>query len=269
MSYINTVWIYILLLAVAAIVLAVGLYVYTDARSRGIKAGLWTMIAILTPCFIGLIMYVLVRDDERNLRCVACGYPVKADWKVCPVCETLLPKESRILSSPLNKDKGIWKVTAAAVLIPVLICFLMGAVIMPGINNHYIGGATRFDMTKDDVKNGELQKWFQECDQKDDDTRCFILSQSRDGKESGKEKETFYVIYIKGEDQLKFVDSQQENLILKTQNGKYGKGYVIIGAAHYMGTLNLTISIDGIEFQPEHTEADFNLEDIINDNLDS
>lgn len=272
MSYINTLWIYILFAAMAAIVLIVGLYVYRDAKARRMRAGIWTMIAVLMPCFIGLLMYVLMRDDDKNLRCVACGYPIKSDWKVCPVCETPLPKSPPMTSATLRNDKGIWKVTAVVIVIPICICILIGAVMMPRINNHYLGGMTSYDMTMDDVKNEDLQKWFRECEAKNDDTRCYVLLRSRAGGEDSDEKETNYVIYIKGKDRLKFVDAQtsadQYTLILETKEGQNENGYVIMGTAYYIGTLKLLISIDGTTFEPAYSDADFDLERIVNDTLD-
>lgn len=273
MSYISTTWIFILFAAIAAIVLIVGLYVYRDAKARGMKAGIWTMIAVLMPCFIGLIMYVLMRDDEKNLRCISCGYPVKPDWKVCPVCETPLPKSTPMTSATLEKDKGIWKVTTAAIVIPICICVIMGAVMMPRINNHYLGGMTSYNMTVDDVRNEDLQQWFRECDAKNDDTRCYVLSRSRAGGEDSDEKESHYVIYIKGKDRLKFVDAQtsfdQYTLMLETKEGQNENGYVIMGTAHYIGTLKLLISIDGATLEPAYGEADFDLQSVIDDTLDA
>ncbi|MBS6177762.1 DUF420 domain-containing protein [Emergencia timonensis] len=273
MSYINTLWIYLLLAAIAAIVLIVGLYVYRDAKTRGMKAGVWTMIAVLMPCFIGLIIYVLLRDDEKNLRCTVCSYPAKPEWKVCPVCETPLPKNAPMISAPLKKDKGIWKVTAAAIVIPVLICVLMGAVMMPRMDNHYLGGMTNFNMTKDDVKSDELQKWFEACDKENGETRCYVLYQSRETAESRKEKETSYVIYIKGGDDLKYVDAEtkfdQHRLMLETEEGKSKNGYVIMGTAWYDGTLDLVISIDGNDFLPENREAAFDLKRVIDKVMES
>lgn len=272
MNYNHTLWIYILLFAIVITCLIIGVYVYRDAKARGMKAGYWTTIAVLTPCLIGLILYVLLRDDERNMKCTACGYPLKADWKVCPVCETPLPEGAPMTFSPLNRDKGIWKITAAAVIIPVLICVLMGTVMMSRINNHVVSGMATYNMTKDDVKNRDLQRWFQECDQKKDDINCYLLWQTAGSEAGSDEKEAYYVIYINENDNLKFEGSQtgfgQENLILKTEKGKNGKGYVMIGVSHYVGTPKPVITIDGQEIQSDQSRADFDLKKIIDDKFD-
>ena len=46
-----------LLALMVALHIAIGVYVYRDAKSRSMSAGLWTLIAIFTPGFIGLIIY--------------------------------------------------------------------------------------------------------------------------------------------------------------------------------------------------------------------
>lgn len=42
-------------------------YVYRDANRNRMNAPLWTLLAILAP-MMGLIIYLLVRDDHFNLR---------------------------------------------------------------------------------------------------------------------------------------------------------------------------------------------------------
>lgn len=49
-----------LLALMVALHIAIGVYVYRDAKSRSMSAGLWTLIAIFTPGFIGLIIYLVV-----------------------------------------------------------------------------------------------------------------------------------------------------------------------------------------------------------------
>ena len=51
----------------------IGVYVYRDAKSRGMNAVLWTLIALLAPTLIGLLIYLLVRGSYSNLRCALCA----------------------------------------------------------------------------------------------------------------------------------------------------------------------------------------------------
>lgn len=64
----------------------IGVFVYRDAKSRGMEAILWTMVAVLIPSFIGLIIYLVVRTKYSALRCARCGAVVEETYSVCPQC---------------------------------------------------------------------------------------------------------------------------------------------------------------------------------------
>ena len=64
----------------------IGVYVYRDARDRGMEAVLWTLAAVLIPGFIGLIVYLFARTRYSVLRCARCGAVVEEDYSVCPQC---------------------------------------------------------------------------------------------------------------------------------------------------------------------------------------
>lgn len=78
-------------------------YIYADAKRRGMRYVMWTLLAIfLSPYFIGIILYFILRDPlpaecpachSVNLAkftfCPHCGGPMRA---VCPQCgKTLEP----------------------------------------------------------------------------------------------------------------------------------------------------------------------------------
>ena len=62
---------FMLMIIVALLPLLIGVYVYRDAKRRGMNAALWTLIAILAPSLIGFIIYLLVRGNYSNLKCHA------------------------------------------------------------------------------------------------------------------------------------------------------------------------------------------------------
>ena len=119
----------------------IGVYVYRDARRRGMNAVLWTLIAILAPSLIGFIIYLLVRGNYSNLKCPRCdatvteqyvvcpkcgaklkpscpncSTPVEPDWAVCPKCAQPLPTAQEDIVTPVRpKDKTLWKILAAIV----------------------------------------------------------------------------------------------------------------------------------------------------------
>ena len=69
-----------------AIPVCIGIFVYRDAKQRGMEAILWMLIAILIPGFIGLIVYLIARTRYSPLRCARCGSAVEETYTVCPQC---------------------------------------------------------------------------------------------------------------------------------------------------------------------------------------
>ena len=77
---------YFALLINIAIPICIGIYVYQDAKNRGMEAILWTAISVLIPYFIGLIIYLVVRYNHAAHRCHRCGASVKDSYTLCPQC---------------------------------------------------------------------------------------------------------------------------------------------------------------------------------------
>jgi hypothetical protein len=73
-------------LVVAAYVLVVG-YIYGDARRRGMRYVMWTLLAIFVPNGIGIILYFILRDP-MPVYCSNCGHSMQAGFAFCPVCGT-------------------------------------------------------------------------------------------------------------------------------------------------------------------------------------
>jgi len=74
------------------IAIALCIWVYRDAESRGMNGALWLIIVILTGIF-GLLIYLLVRSGEKGKKeeavkriCPSCGRVIKEDVKYCPHC---------------------------------------------------------------------------------------------------------------------------------------------------------------------------------------
>jgi hypothetical protein len=94
-------------------VLLIG-YVNADARRRGMRYVMWTVLSIVIPNGIGIILYFVMRDPlpqpcpscghmagpgfvfcpqcgaELSPACPSCKRAVKADWKRCAYCGTQL-----------------------------------------------------------------------------------------------------------------------------------------------------------------------------------
>ena len=62
----------------------VGVYVYYDAKRRGMNAVAWTLAAVLAPALAGFIIYLLVRTGRPDLICPRCGAQAAERYAVCP-----------------------------------------------------------------------------------------------------------------------------------------------------------------------------------------
>lgn len=62
-------------------------YVYGDAKRRGMRYVMWTLLAILIPDGIGVILYFVLRDPMPR-PCPGCKALVKRGHTFCPNCGT-------------------------------------------------------------------------------------------------------------------------------------------------------------------------------------
>ena len=60
-------------------------YVNGDARRRGMRHVMWTLLAIFIPNAIGIILYFIVRERPRQ-KCPRCGKTVRGGFAFCPAC---------------------------------------------------------------------------------------------------------------------------------------------------------------------------------------
>ncbi len=68
-----TVMTLLIALIVLSIPVLIGVYVYQDAKRRGMNAVLWTLVAVIAPALVGFIIYLLVRNGYSDLECPRCG----------------------------------------------------------------------------------------------------------------------------------------------------------------------------------------------------
>lgn len=132
-----------------AIPIFLGVFVYGDAKSRGMEPLLWALIAVLAPSFIGLIIYLVVRrnhivlscpncggDVQENFAscpncgqklsasCNKCGTALRPEWKLCPQCGTEITEIGEFTPPVVNKgsnNKKLIGVVVAILLTPVVI----------------------------------------------------------------------------------------------------------------------------------------------------
>jgi hypothetical protein len=94
-------------LIVAAYILLVG-YIGRDARRRGMRPVLWTLIAIFVPNAIGIILYFFMREPIMST-CPRCGTPVKPTFAYCHQCGTEIARACSHCHRPVEPN---WKACA-------------------------------------------------------------------------------------------------------------------------------------------------------------
>lgn len=75
------------MMSVIVVIVALIGYVYGDAKRRGMRYVMWTLLAIFIPYGIGVIVYFLLRDPLPK-QCPGCGNMVKVGFTFCPLCGT-------------------------------------------------------------------------------------------------------------------------------------------------------------------------------------
>lgn len=67
-----------------AYVMLIG-YINADARRRGMRSVMWTLLAIFVPNSIGIILYFVLRDPLM-IHCANCGAAGRSTFVFCPQC---------------------------------------------------------------------------------------------------------------------------------------------------------------------------------------
>lgn len=109
----------ILMLFLLAAVGFLGLWVYRDAKARGLDAAMWTVIVIFVPSFIGLLLYFLVGRPHTEVICPHCGAQTDGSKPYCANC-----------GEPLTGVAPTVQPVAKWPLIVGLVCFALPIVYM-------------------------------------------------------------------------------------------------------------------------------------------
>lgn len=182
-----------------------GVFVYQDAKARGMEPLLWALIAVLAPSFIGLIIYLVVRRDHVLLNCPNCGGEVqenftscpqcgqklsancgncgaalRPEWKLCPQCGTEITEVDPFTPPVVSQGAGSKKLLAVVVAILMIPVVLLAVV---------IGGAVMFNAVTD---SGVVEEVFDDNLARDvfydltdyEDYRVMSVSKSDLGEEA-------------------------------------------------------------------------------------
>ncbi|ADV84301.1 double zinc ribbon domain-containing protein [Terriglobus saanensis] len=72
-------------MAIASYVLLIG-YISRDVKRRNMSAGLWMLIVLVIPGFIGAIVYFMLREPMLS-KCPSCSTEVASSFHFCPECQ--------------------------------------------------------------------------------------------------------------------------------------------------------------------------------------
>jgi len=118
-------WIYIVLTVIAiAGVILLARWVYLDAKNRGVNPLPWVLLTLLvSPNFIGLIVYALVRPKNRlEDNCESCGAQIPADCNYCPKCGV---KHEPKQGLKFNKGPGLKLLVTGAVMLAAALIIIL------------------------------------------------------------------------------------------------------------------------------------------------
>lgn len=87
-------------------IIFIGSYVYYDAKKRGMAAIMWTIISVFIPYFIGFLIYIIARGENKK-RCPVCGKSVDYQYKVCPFCGTELKHKCPYCGKDISPDWNV------------------------------------------------------------------------------------------------------------------------------------------------------------------
>ena len=224
-SLVNLIMLFMIFGIGIAIPAAIGIYVYRDAKRRGMNAVLWTLIALLAPSLVGFIIYLIVRGNYSDMECPNCQMPVKEeyvhcpkcgaklrpscpncaapiepDWKVCPRCANELPETPSDVVIPVKrKDKSLSKILLVVILVPIVLLILMFVIFGMRMYTQVGSGGTSIAYVEaeqylQDVNTDEITAWYESCK---DDHRVHVLKHES-FTATGEEGKVRYLVYMPG-----------------------------------------------------------------------
>lgn len=209
-----------ILIAIIIIPIIIGTYVYRDANKRGMNAVLWTLVAIFAPSLIGFIIYLLVRGNYSNLKCPQCftsvteeyvicpkcgvklrpacpncNAPVENDWKLCPKCTQPLPEHyENIVTPQRSKDKTLWKILIAVILIPILLIAVLsfGFTAYTGGNSFSAMSEVTLEELYSVQESSYVKNWIESLD--DDESKAYALQYANTSLQN--DYQYYYILYV-------------------------------------------------------------------------
>lgn len=290
MSTVAVLLVYVITLAIIlAIPVAIGVFVYRDARRRGMNVALWTLIAVLAPSLIGFIIYLLVRGNHSDMKCPNCNTriteqyvvcpgcgaklkptcpncmtAVEPDWKVCPKCANPLPEYQDDVVMPVKpKDRALWKILIAVIVIPIVLIVLMIALYT--VTPSSVGSGMEEILVEEylgRMNEPRIEAWLDECD--DDLGKAYALEYKT---ELDGQKEIHYLVYVpEMEECFNYRPDLHTGLFETTLNielenvdGESGTTVILVTCTGEDYIELKEIELDGVELDCEIIEVDYDV----------
>ena len=286
-----TINLFVVLAFFLAIPILIGVYVWRDANRRGMNAPLWTIVAVLAPGFIGLIIYLLVRGSWSDLRCPACGGPVREDfarcprcgaklkaacpgcaapveagWRVCPHCGSPLAGAEADVTAPVReRDRGLGKILLVVILIPVLLILVL--LLSFGAFSRGGGGAGVTSLLVgeylDEMDDPRIEAWFNSGFAEDYDT-AYVLRHVAEGEEGTRTEFLIYFPRLVDQPSISvgtgsgLLGGQELKLAFEDENGSTGNT-VVLATCEGDGGAKLTLTCDGKKVPCQIADVDYDL----------
>lgn len=133
------------LLCLLAMVGIAVVWVYKDAKSRGLNALLWVLVIVFVPNFLGLLIYFLVGRKVGAFTCDHCNQRVNENALYCDYCGSKLDL--------LNKKKVNPVPHGRRYLIGALLCLMLAFV-------SFVGGVVSYGLAFDSFDKTYGNKGF-------------------------------------------------------------------------------------------------------------
>ena len=275
------------------LVVVAAIYVFTDAKKRGMSAVMWALITLFVPFLLGLIIYLICRNPLMEFQCPKCGnglenhaktcpqcghslltqcpecnFPVQRGWRNCPSCGKELPQDFEQPVRTFQKDRSGFIVIG--VIVGIILLTLVVILISFGYNNisgdyhseSYGGLEGMYNITKEDISgNSTIQTWIEESDASKNKVHVLISQSSNT-----------CLIYVKDSDRL-----LRSNMDLEYFNGEKCNAIIFIDETEYEDLygydffmyefkvldeteVDICLDVDDIEEKVTFTDADISID---------
>jgi len=119
----SRIFMYIMLSAVPLCIFvaaAVGIWVFKDAKKKGLPAAMWALVAVILPGLAGLLIYIVYRADKKPVMlCKSCEKSIDWGASFCPYCGYQSPPPDKPYKAPKTSKRLM-----ALILVPSVLVFV-------------------------------------------------------------------------------------------------------------------------------------------------